>query len=93
MRPGVQTSPPCRVILLATATQVCVESVQATATGANMNKDQVKGQVRQAQGQVKEAVGKISGDKTLETKGQVQNIAGKVQESYGNLKSDLNKKI
>lgn len=37
-----------------------------------MNKDQIKGQAKQAKGEVKELAGKLVGDKTMETKGMVQ---------------------
>lgn len=56
-----------------------------------MNKDQVKGQLKQAEGQVKEVTGKLIGDKTLENKGKVQNVVGKVQETYGDAKDEIKK--
>ncbi len=57
-----------------------------------MNKDQVKGRVKEVEGKVKEAVGKAVGNPTLEVKGKVQNAVGKAQADYGDLKNDLNKK-
>jgi uncharacterized protein YjbJ (UPF0337 family) len=56
-----------------------------------MNKDQVKGRVKEAEGKVKEVTGKIVGNKNLEAKGAVQKTAGKVQAGYGDLKDDLKK--
>jgi uncharacterized protein YjbJ (UPF0337 family) len=56
-----------------------------------MNKDQVKGGVKQAKGQVKEAVGKITGNGAMEGKGEVQIAVGKAQKSYGDLKEEIKK--
>ncbi|WP_108645316.1 CsbD family protein [Polynucleobacter rarus] len=54
-----------------------------------MNKDQIKGQVKEVVVSVKEATGKILGDKSLEAKGIAEKIVGKVQAEVGNIKSDL----
>lgn len=54
-----------------------------------MNKDQVKGQVKQAKGKIKKIAGKILGDKTMQAKGRIQDATGKIQEGYGDLKADL----
>ena len=56
-----------------------------------MNKDQIKGLVKEAQGKAKEVTGKIFNDKTLEEKGKVQVTIGKAQVRYGDLKDDLKK--
>ncbi|MBL6751557.1 MAG: CsbD family protein [Nevskia sp.] len=56
-----------------------------------MNKDQVKGRVKQVKGQIKEAAGKVIGDKTMASKGRIEDAAGKVQESYGNFKEEVKK--
>ena len=56
-----------------------------------MNKDQVKGDVKQVKGTVKETVGKVFGDKTLENKGKVEHAAGKVQKQFGDLKDEVKK--
>lgn len=57
-----------------------------------MNRDQVKGRVKEVEGKVKEVAGKIVGNKTLEEKGKAQNAGGKVQAGYGDLKNDLKKR-
>jgi uncharacterized protein YjbJ (UPF0337 family) len=57
----------------------------------DMNNDQVKGRMKQAQGKTKQVAGKVVGNKTLEEKGKIQNAVGKVQASYGDLKQDLKK--
>lgn len=56
-----------------------------------MNKDQVKGQYKQAKGNVKETAGKILGDKDMENRGKAQNTIGKIQGGYGDLKEDIRK--
>lgn len=54
-----------------------------------MNKDQIKGRVKEAKGKVKEVVGRVSGDKTMENKGRLQNTIGKAQAGYGDVKQDI----
>jgi uncharacterized protein YjbJ (UPF0337 family) len=56
-----------------------------------MNKDQIKGRIKEAKGKVKEVTGKIVSNKTLEEKGKIQTTIGKVQARYGDLKDDLKK--
>lgn len=56
-----------------------------------MNKDQVKGRIKQVEGKVKEIAGEITGNKTLKTKCKVKKIVGKVQAGYGDLKDGLKK--
>ena len=56
-----------------------------------MNKDQVKGRIKEAKGKVKEVAGKMVGNETLELKGKVQKTVGKIQAGYGDLKDDLKK--
>jgi uncharacterized protein YjbJ (UPF0337 family) len=52
----------------------------------SMDKDRIKGSAEQAKGAVKEAVGKVFGDKKLETEGNADKAAGKVQNAVGGLK-------
>ena len=56
-----------------------------------MNKDQVKGRIKEAKGTVKEVAGKTVGNESLELKGKIQKTVGKVQAGYGDLKDDLKK--
>ena len=51
-----------------------------------MDKDRIKGSAEQAKGAVKETVGKVFGDKKLETEGKTDKAAGKVQNAIGGLK-------
>lgn len=54
-----------------------------------MNKDQVKGRLKEARGKVKELTGDVLGDKTLEREGKLEQTGGKIQAGYGDLKSDI----
>ena len=54
-----------------------------------MNKDQVKGRVKEAKGKIKEVTGKIVGSPNLEAKGKLQKIAGHVQATYGDAKKEV----
>jgi len=56
-----------------------------------MNKDQIKGDIKQAKGHMKEGAGKILGNKNMEDKGKIQNAAGKVHKSFGDLKEEIKK--
>ena len=58
-----------------------------------MNKDQIKGRVKEAKGKVKEVTGKLVGNKELEQEGKLQKSGGKVQAGYGDLKEDITKTI
>ena len=44
-----------------------------------MNKDQIKGRVKEATGKAKEVTGKVVDDKDLEEEGMVEKTVGKVQ--------------
>jgi uncharacterized protein YjbJ (UPF0337 family) len=58
-----------------------------------MNKDQVKGRVKQAEGKVKEVAGKLVGNDRMQAKGKIENAVGTAQAGMGDLKSDLKKKM
>jgi uncharacterized protein YjbJ (UPF0337 family) len=58
-----------------------------------MNKDQVKGRVKQAEGKVKEVAGKLVGNDRLQAKGKIENAVGTAQAGMGDLKSDIKKKM
>jgi uncharacterized protein YjbJ (UPF0337 family) len=55
----------------------------------SMNKDQVKGRVKEAEGKIKEVAGKLVGNETLEAKGKVQKTFGKAQAKFGDVKQDM----
>lgn len=54
-----------------------------------MNKDQVKGRVKEVQGTIKEAAGKLVGNEKLEQKGRTEKVLGEVQASFGDVKKDV----
>lgn len=56
-----------------------------------MNKDQVKGRVKEVEGKAKEITGKVIGDKSMELKGKLERAGGKGQGLYGDVKANLKK--
>ncbi len=58
-----------------------------------VNKDQVKGRVREAKGKLKETIGKIVGNEDLEAKGSLQKDLGVMQGAVGDIKEDIKKSI
>ncbi len=54
-----------------------------------MNKDQVKGEVKDIAGKVQEEAGKLIGSKDQEAKGLGKQIEGKVQKGVGDIKEAL----
>jgi uncharacterized protein YjbJ (UPF0337 family) len=54
-----------------------------------MDKDRIKGAVRQAKGTLKKTAGKLTGDAKLEAEGRAVNVAAKVQSAFGGLKDAL----
>jgi uncharacterized protein YjbJ (UPF0337 family) len=54
-----------------------------------MDKDRIKGIADQAKGTVKETIGKVVGDKKLETEGKVDKLKGKVENAVGGVKDAL----
>ena len=55
----------------------------------SMNKDQVKGRVKEAEGKIKEVAGKLVGNESLEAKGKVEKILGHAQAKFGDVKQDV----
>ncbi len=55
----------------------------------SMNKDQVKGRVKEAEGKIKEAAGKLVGNERLEAKGKVEKVLGHAQAKFGDVKQDV----
>jgi uncharacterized protein YjbJ (UPF0337 family) len=61
-----------------------------------MNKDQVKGAVKQAAGKVQSKLGDVVGSTDQKSKGAVKEVAGKAQKKMGDAKevmSDARKKM
>ena len=55
----------------------------------SMNKDQVKGQVKEVTGMIKEVTGKIIGNEKLEEKGKIEKARGEAQGAIGDIKADV----
>jgi uncharacterized protein YjbJ (UPF0337 family) len=51
--------------------------------GSHMNKDELKGKVKEAKGKVKEKAGELIDDPELQAKGVAEQGVGKVQEGLG----------
>jgi len=56
-----------------------------------MNRDQMKGRIKETKGKAKQIAGNIVGNRRLEEKGRMQKNLGKVQAAYGDVKNDLKK--
>jgi uncharacterized protein YjbJ (UPF0337 family) len=56
-----------------------------------MDKDRIKGTVKQAEGTIKEKVGQATGDTPLEIEGKVEKAEGTVQKAFGKVKDALRK--
>jgi len=54
-----------------------------------MDKDRIKGSLKQAKGKVEEVVGKVTGDAKLKAEAKADKTAGKIQNAVGRLKDDL----
>jgi uncharacterized protein YjbJ (UPF0337 family) len=54
-----------------------------------INKDQVKGRVREVEGTIKEAAGKLVGNEKLERKGKAEKVLGEAQARFGDVKKDV----
>ena len=54
-----------------------------------MNKDQVKGAVKEVAGKVQQKTGKLLGNTNQEAKGLAKKVEGKVQKKVGNAKKVL----
>ena len=58
-------------------------------TIVSVNKDQIKGRVKEAEGKIKEVAGKLMGNEKLEAKGSVQKGIGAAQAKFGDIKKDV----
>ncbi len=56
-----------------------------------MNKQQVKGTVKEAAGKVQKDFGKVTSNGTQEAKGKAREMAGKAEKAYGDAKSAAGK--
>lgn len=58
-----------------------------------MNKDQIKGRIKEVNGNIKEIVGRAVGNPNLEAEGAATKIAGKVEKNIGDIKHKIAEKI
>lgn len=65
---------------------------ETTIKGLEMNRDQVKGRVKEAAGKVEKIVGRAVDSPKTEAKGIAKEIAGKVQKAVGDVRNDLKDK-
>ena len=54
-----------------------------------MNKDQIKGTVKDVAGEAQESLGKITGNKDQQVKGETRQVEGKLQKGVGNVKEGV----
>lgn len=54
-----------------------------------INKDQVKGRVKEVEGKAMEVAGKLVGNEKLEERGRIQKTIGEAQAAVGDLRKDL----
>ena len=54
-----------------------------------MNKDQVKGKLKDIGGKIQEEVGDVIGSSEQQAKGISKQVEGKVQETYGDAKEEI----
>lgn len=54
-----------------------------------MSDEKVKAKLGQISGKVKETIGKVSGDKSLETEGKVEKTSGKLEEFAADAKDSV----
>jgi uncharacterized protein YjbJ (UPF0337 family) len=55
----------------------------------SINKDQVKGRVKEAAGKVQEVAGRAVGNSNQEAKGNINKNVGAAQAKYGDVKSNV----
>jgi uncharacterized protein YjbJ (UPF0337 family) len=56
-----------------------------------MDKDRIKGSVKQADGKARETLGKLTGDQALQADGKLKSAEGAVQKAFGKLKDIFRK--
>ena len=56
-----------------------------------MNRDQVKGRMKEAAGTIEQKAGKATGNRSAQAKGMLKRGVGKVQKSVGDSRDDAEK--
>lgn len=54
-----------------------------------MNKDQIKGKIKEVAGEIQEHTGKAIGNKEQQAKGHKREMEGKVQQTAGHVKESI----
>ncbi len=57
-----------------------------------MNKDQVKGSMKEAAGKVQEKTGEVVGSKSQQAKGMAKEVEGKAQKTAGDVRDAVKKR-
>ena len=57
-----------------------------------MNRDQVKGTMKDVAGKIQRKVGEITGSTSQQIKGGIKQVAGKAQKAVGNVRDDADKR-
>jgi len=57
-----------------------------------MNRDQVKGTIKDVAGKIQRKTGEITGSTSQQIKGGAKQVAGKVQKAVGNVQDDADKR-
>lgn len=57
-----------------------------------MNKDQIKGDIKDAAGKVQQKAGEMTGSREHQSKGVQKQAEGQVQKTVGNIKDTFNKR-
>jgi len=69
-----------------------VPIISDTSGGGIMNKDQVKGAVKEAAGKVQQKTGEMTGSASQQVKGVAKQVEGKAQKAYGDAKDAMKKR-
>jgi len=56
-----------------------------------VNRNQVKGDIKDAAGKVQQKFGQLTGNRTQQAKGAAKQLEGKVQKGVGNVEQSLDK--
>jgi len=58
-----------------------------------MDKDRIKGSLKQAVGGAKQATGKVLGDRKMQMDGKAEKTAGRIQNAVGGIKDEIRKAV
>lgn len=56
-----------------------------------MNRNQVKGDIKDAAGKVQQKIGELTGNRTQQAKGAAKQLEGKIQKGVGDVEQSLDK--